>query len=329
MKKTGLLLTTLVSCLIASSCTAGQADATTQAQASSQDTTQIQTTINQESKTVDIIKDITFKTGFTCNGKEHADGVVGTLDSGAGQSPEWTLAQWACKYNIADGERTADDNGYMYTTPTQKVKISWKEGDPAITLELKASGEYTALRKDGEPWPHLLIEQTTLSQRCPTLDKLESLRLELSTRISYFTEVLKGEPGLHAAQVNLYFTVQNPTSGDMYWFGVPVFDNRTKILPEYMAQDLGKADASQKFIYTVAQKEFTRKTAQKLERLDYDKDILPYIKSGLTEAKNRGYLPSDSPADYTLTTCNLGYEMPGVFDSELEIYKLALTGTKK
>ena len=282
---------------------------------------------------ISIIADAEFKNGFICGGAAHEDGIVGELVSpvSTGDRPSWKIAQWACKYDITKGEHIADDGGYSYVTESQKVAVSWRESAPLLTLELKASEEYDSPRTAGQAWPHLLIEQTGLSDRCPKLDKVENLNLILETRVlyceSYHTD--KADPGLHAAQITLFFTVQSNETNDMYWFGVPVFDNRKKLVPEYMAEDGGKEDASHKFIYTVAQKEFTRMSARDFTKIRYEEDLLPYIKKGLDHAYKAGYLNSDNLADYTLTTCNLGYEMPGIYDSAFEIYQFTLDAVLK
>lgn len=282
-------------------------------------------------KFIEVIADPEFKNGFICGGATHEDGIIGELTSpvSAG-APSWKIAQWACRYDISKGAYAADGGGYSYITESQKVAVSWREGEPLLTLELKASKEYDAPRISWQPWPHLLIEQTDLAARCPDLDKLERLDLILDTRIAYCDSYMdNADPGLHAAQVTLFFTVQSSGTGDMYWFGVPIFDNRQRLLPEYMAEDSGKDDASHKFIYTVAQKEFTRTSAREFTRLRYEADLLPYIKKGLERAYKAGYLNSNDIADYTLTTCNLGYELPGTYDSAFELYSFTLGAVLK
>ena len=277
-----------------------------------------------EMKILPIIADTEFKNGFICSGAAHEDGIVGELKSpvAEGCAPDWICYQWACKNNIVKGEYAADENGYSYITESQKVAVSWKEGDPIIMLELKTSKEYDTPRVYGQPWPHLLIGQG-FTGRCPTLEKLERLDLIFDTRIVYCdSHMEKADPALHAAQAQLFFTVSAPH--DMYWFGVPVYDIREEFVAEFEAEDGGKADASHKYIYTVSQREFTEVSSHTFKRLKYEADLLPYIKMGLGKAHKSGYLNSNNPADYTLTSCNIGYEMPGIYDSAFELYNFAL-----
>ena len=281
---------------------------------------------NGGAKLIPIIIDTEFKNGFICSGAAHEDGIVGELNSPAGTgSPNWKCCQWACKYDITQGVYTADETGYSYTTESQKVAVSWKEGEPLLILELKASKEYDMPRVYGQAWPHLLIEQQDLAARCPKLDKVESLNLILETRVAYCGQHMeKADPSLHAAQISLFFTVQSNETGDMYWFGVPIYDNRQKFLAEFMAEDGGKEDASHKFIFTVSQKRLTAVSPHEFTKLRYEADLMPHIKRGLEQAHKAGYLNSDNLASYTLTTCNMGYELPGIFDSAFELYEFAL-----
>lgn len=277
---------------------------------------------------VQILEDTSFQTGFIVKGKEHEDGNIGKLypTQSPIAHPAWYLAQWACKNNISAGQKAQQTDGYSYRTDSQRVAVSQNPSNPAIVLELDASKEYAAPRTAGQEWPHLLIEQENLQTKCPTLDKVKSLRFTLSSRLGFCNCMMKNpKPELHAAQANMFFTVQNLLTGDMYWFGIPLYDSRYELQPEYMAVDGGKADASNKFIYIVGQKEFTTKSLNSHEWVDYNKDILPDILKGLQQAKKRGYLESADPAAYTLTTTNLGWEMPGTYDGSFEIKDLSLT----
>lgn len=286
--------------------------------------------VKESLTSVQIFDDTTFQTGFIVKGKEHEDGNVGKLFPSQSKiaHPAWYMAQWACNHNIVNGKKTQLADGYIYETDSQRVEVSTNPSKPNITLELKASKEYTAPRISGQEWPHLLIEQENLQTKCPTLDKVKALDFTISAKIAYCTcKMSNPNPDLHAAQVNMFFTVQNLLTGDMYWFGIPFYDNRYEIQPEYMAVDGGKSDASNKFIYIAAQKEFTDKSLNNGDWVQYSKDIYPFIIKGLQEAKKQGYLENDNPKEYTLTTMNLGWEMPGTYDGSLEIKNLSLNAT--
>lgn len=276
---------------------------------------------------IELIADNGFKNGFICGGAYPELGIVGELKSPAtdGSEPSWLISQWACKNDISMGLYTYSDDGYCYVNASQRVEVSWRPNTPLVTVELKASEEYEAPRKAREIWYHLLVEQQGIDQRCPTLDKVSALNLEFDSRIAYCKTMMEHpDPSIHAAQVSLFFTVVSKSTNDMYWFGVPVFDVRDRFVPEYGAEDNGMDVASHKYIYIVAQKEFTNISAHEYKLLQYRTDLLPYIKHGMSEAVSKGYLSTGDLANYTLTSMNLGYEMPGTYDSAYEIYRLSL-----
>lgn len=279
---------------------------------------------------IELFSDKKFRHGFICGGAKHEDGIVGSIGARTGEAPSWKLAQWACRNNIASGDVVYTPDGFRAATVSQRVETS----DGRLTLELLASREYDSPRISGQAWPHLLAEQTDLVRRCPPLGRVKSLRLRFGFMIPYFRQMMETpDPNLHAAQVTMFFTVQVPhgrdlpdgvRAGDMFWFGVPMFDSRYRHIALYKAEDGGKADASHKYIYTAAQRDFTEQSAHDAAPILYDFDMLPYMKEGLADAVRAGYLASFDPMLYTLTTCNIGFEMPGTFDAALELWELSL-----
>jgi len=142
------------------------------------------------------------------------------------------------------------------------------------------------------------------------------------------------DPGLHAAQFQLFFIVKNvrPGSvdqGDYYWFGVPFYDNRHDIPPAFMAADAGKKDATGKFIYTVAGETLGEASLKTGHWIALDKDLLPHILKGLQEAVRRGYLKDSTPHDYAVANMNLGWEIPGTFDAAVQVQDLDVSVTLK
>ena len=103
---------------------------------------------------------------------------------------------------------------------------------------------------------HLLLERNFTE--APFLKDVEKLTYAIKSKL-LFCENKTGEeytPGLPTAQVTLFLTIQNRNEqstayGDFFWFGLPLYDYRYEDIPEYAAQDLGKEDATRKFIYTI------------------------------------------------------------------------------
>lgn len=268
-------------------------------------------------------KDEGFRSGFRVHGGTHEEGYVGEVRWGEEKGNcEWTLAQWASRYNIAAGRREGD----AYITPSQTVRRYEEDGKITLELELRASREYEAPRKEGEDWPHLLLGQE-MGERCPLLDRLESLEFVSEVRIGYCNCRLETpDPKLHAATANLFLTINHVETGDMYWFGIPYFDNRYSMQKAYCAEDCGKEDASHKLIYIIPQKRLTDRGLDSFQWTVYHRDILPDILEGLKLGAENGFLESADESYYRVTSMNFGWEMPGIYDASLLIRRLSLTG---
>jgi hypothetical protein len=58
-------------------------------------------------------------------------------------------------------------------------------------------------------------------------------------------------------------------------------------------------------------------------------NLLPHIRNGLLEAVKRGYLKSSDPHDYAVANMNLGWEIPGTFDTAVQIQDLEISAVSK
>ena len=200
-----------------------------------------------------------------------------------------------------------------------------------LILEIRAGCEYgNRARKHGESWPHLLVEQ----QACEvySLEKLTRLDFELGIKRLYCENRMATDacnPSLHAAQFQMFLVVSNinkssKDSGDYFWFGVPFYDSRYDIPPSHKAKDGGKADATGKFIYTIAGENVTSEPLKENRWAEIEINLLPYIKAGLEEAVKREYLKDSNPGDYAVVGMNMGWELPGTFDASIQIRDLGL-----
>jgi hypothetical protein len=137
-------------------------------------------------------------------------------------------------------------------------------------------------------------------------------------------------PGLHAAQFQIFFSVQNlnrqsPGYGKYLWFGIPIYDDRHRVVPGHKAQDTG---GTSMFIYSLAGEVFSTKSAHDREWITLDKDLLPLMREGLEYAWGRNFLKeSQALADYRIAGMNIGWEVPGTFDVDLQIRQLSLKAT--
>jgi hypothetical protein len=132
---------------------------------------------------------------------------------------------------------------------------------------------------------------------------------------------------VHAAQFQVFFTVQNrnrqsPGHGDLLWFGIPVYDNRHRHPLEHKSKDFG---GTGKFIFTPEGRTFMTGSAHDGGWITIDADVLPLMREAVETAWARGFLSgSKQPGDYAIGGMNMGWELPGTFDVELEIRNLSL-----
>ena len=284
-----------------------------------------------------VFADTSFRQGFLLSYPDAAHGraVEAKLDLGrADARPVWRLCQWATKYSLADVACVPGPEGDVsYENEGKRVVVGGSDSPRRdLVLEIRGRAEYGArARRAGEGWPHLLVEQD--ARKPHRLAALERLTLKVQLRLLHCTGHMTEadyDPGLHAAQFQLFFIVKNvnPKAKDFrnfYWFGVPFFDNRHDSPPAYMARDAGKSDATGKFIYTVASESLGIASLKGGQWVSVETDLLLHLKRGLAEAVMRGYFEAGDPADYAVVNMNLGWEIPGTFDAAVQVRDLAIS----
>jgi len=283
-----------------------------------------------------LLLDTHFRRGFLLSYPDSKKGsaaeTVLDLDD-SNTKPIWRLCQWGTKHSLANARRNHDSHGDVsYGNDAKKVLVGAEGSDNRdLILEIKASSEYgNNARKQGESWPHLLVEQQV--RKVYPLDKLARLDFTLGIKRLYCENRMGTDtynPDLHAAQFQMFLVVgnineQSKDTGNYFWFGVPFYDSRYGIPPSYKAKDGGKADATGKFIYTIAGENVTSEPLKEKQWAEIDIDLLPYIKAGLEEAVKRGYLKDSNPSDYAVVGMNMGWELPGTFDASIQIRDFGL-----
>lgn len=304
----------------------------------------------------ELLPDPGFARGFRLRGLGQPDddgrdkGVFGTLP--ARGAPVWTLAQWAARPSLADPAATRrlqlGDQQFALSNLSKRVSVDCRAGE--LGLGLFASACYDHPRSGGESWPHLLAEAPLTDVRQPArlnrLADLQRLDVSFACRLDAFADRHPGaDPALHAAQFQLFLYVQNLTRGDdgygdMMWFGIPIFDNRRPSKEETYQRDGGKADASGKFIYSMASREcladgqgFVR-GGRLLANGDarwvpFRVDALPLIERAYRLARARGYLATSEWGDLYVSALNVGWEMPGSYDGAMRLRGLSLLAAPK
>ncbi len=280
----------------------------------------------------ELIRDSHFRQGFILlepkPGKQKPYGTIAGCEEGA--VPVWRLAQWSSKFPLkAAAPERLGSGALRYSNEAKRITLGapgTPEADAAFGVN--ALAEYgTHVRRAGEPWVHLLVEQNI--ERPPALTELHSVVFHLEARLlrSKQGDMPGYSPGLHAAQFQVFLTVQNLNRqsagyGRYLWFGIPVYDDRNRIPREHKTRDTGGTDM---FIFTPRGDTYASASAHDGQWLTIHRDILPLLREALETAWARGFLAdSKNVSDYRLGSVNMGWEVPGVFDVEMQVRNLSL-----
>jgi hypothetical protein len=284
----------------------------------------------------ELIRDPRFQNGFRLIEPTPGKRVPYGLLPGFNQAPPvWDLDQWSSKFPLEATHREAASGGILRYANAAKAVTLGKAGTEAadLALAVKAAVEYgPRARTAGEPWVHLLAEQPL--ENPPALGEITAARLHVEARLqrSIKLDTPDYSPARHAAQFQIFFSVQNLNRqsagyGRYLWFGIPIYDDRARIPPAFKARDFGGTGM---FIFTPAGDAYTPQSAHDREWVTLDKDLLPLMREGLETAWQRGFLTeSKSLADYRIAGTNLGWELPGTFEVELQVRNLSLKVVKK
>ncbi|NLX22263.1 MAG: hypothetical protein GXY55_11440 [Phycisphaerae bacterium] len=292
-----------------------------------------ETTSTRPAGTVELIQDANFRRGFEVYdpkpGKHVVRGLM-RIDPDADE-PIWGLAQWSSRYTLAGvpAERLA--SGAVRFADQAKAVTFTPAGDGLI-FTLNGRREYgERFRRADEPWAHLLAEQRFADH--PRVVDLERLRFRIECRLRSVKDYAPPDADLpgQAAQFLAYVTVQNlnrqsPGYGDYLWFGVQMYDSRYREPKAHAAADTGTG----KFIYNPPGSAYTPASTHDGEWITIDRDLLPLIHEGLKTAWDQDHLKQSRDLnDFRLGGFNIGWELPGTLDVEIEFRKLSLEAVSK
>ncbi len=257
---------------------------------------------------------------------------TGVVLRSGGNRAEWRLAQWGTQFDLKDGlERDLPGGTRILRNSGKRVTVlpGGLAGE-GIKLQVSGGDEFNgALRKEGEVWPHLLLEQKI--PRDFQIASLSSLDFKLSFKVDHCTNasVEALDPSLHTAQATAYWTIHNRNKeskdfGEMIWFGVPLFDARHEIPQGHQAVDAGSAYASGKFINTVEGSRFYDCPTGDGQWHDIACDLKPMVEEALTAAQAQGHLANTRFADLYASSFNIGWEVPGPYDCAITLKGLSL-----
>jgi hypothetical protein len=251
--------------------------------------------------------------------------------------PRWGVAQWASRYNLAKGILENPSPGvHRFSDTSMSITVgAIGTEEEGITMAMDSREEWiNGYRTAGQPWPHLLIQQGIsidggLGPVCPPLNQVTAVTFRSRARLVYGKRFQTAgyDPGLHAAQFQVFFTIQNLNYssagyGDFLWFGIPFYDDRWETMPDYVAGDAGTG----KLIYTAGSVTFMEGTLHDGEWHVLQADLYARILDALNQAWERGFLQaSRNLADYRLSGMNMGWEVPGINQVSVHVSNLSLT----
>ncbi len=287
----------------------------------------------------ELIFDRHFRRGFSVLDPD-SGAEVGTLVPGfVPGAPAWELGEWGSASSLATASRMDLLSG----------AVRWEDSYGAVTLGPAGSAEADLIFRRNSfaeyggvyrsatatrTWPHLLGQQRlsapgNLGPGCPPLSELAALRFSVDARLLR-DEPHRGpgyDPNRHAASFLIYFTVQNlgtpdgPGYGDFLWFGLTVYDDRNPRPGLYVAGD----EASGKLIYNIGLEPLTTGSLMDGAWHRLEADLLPHMILALQAAWDRGLLTeSRNLADYRVGGMNIGWEIPGLNDAEVQVRDLSL-----
>lgn len=289
----------------------------------------------QAQDTLSLLDDPSFKRGLKLKRAEQpVAGHIYPFESSK-EEPAWEMAEWGSGLYLSADDKRVSGKKVSYANPNKRITFGQLKTGTSFAMDVVTSKEYKSPRKSGESWPHLLIEQS-FSKKIAVKD-LKDLTLHFTGRLTKAQLKMPKEafdPGLHTAQFQLYLVVQdlNPKSaglGDYVWVGIPFYDYRKRTIPVYAAQDLGKDDATGKFIYSAASVDFMKGSFVDGNWISISKNIYPVVVEALKIAKQRGYLAKSDLADFKVAGVNIGWEVSGTLDVGFECKYfdlLAVTG---
>lgn len=248
------------------------------------------------------------------------------------QTPVWQLAQWYSKYNLAHVNPESGDDGSITYKNEGKRLIRYADG--SLMLELTTSKEYDHPRKNGEPWPHILLEQQ-FGDQSPTIGKVTDLLFSMEIKLIKCENKMNEQTfdeKLHTAQSPFYFVLENCNKdskeyGKYIWIGIPSFDYRYKRTgnEEKISWDIGTST----YIYNVPENILWGEVS--FQDGNWHKafaDILPLIKRALETMHTKGVFTNTTLNDLKITGMNFGWEIPGTFDAAVCIKNFSLRVTE-
>lgn len=272
-------------------------------------------TNNWSGKTVELINDADFSDGFSTSALINTDGYDGKIQFFTTGTPQWKLAQWYSTESIKNAKPVKSNNKISYSNQYKTVSLT-KNSNNSTTLTLVCDGraEYggEAPTSDFYGWVHLGTEQYI--RESPMLADLSSLRLKMNTKMDYIEQKSDADKNKYTTQYNVCMIIKNTNEkskdyNKYIWVQVGLYDTRYDYPPEYCGVDVGVAESSGEFIYTMDSKNILKEPFANGNNVSIDYDWLPIFKKALNTVQAKGGMPNTKWEDMELLTFSFGYEV--------------------
>lgn len=255
----------------------------------------------------------------------------------------WSMAQWWTPFNFKDATYEKVNGVHTYENESRRFEIDTQKGE--IVMELDSYLEYQARfngkRTGNEPWSHFLLQQSFRSGMNRSLGDInpDDNPLYVSLDVTINEATYKGDPATQnssdCAQFILYLNIYNdvPSGADYdevgapcaMWFGIPIYDSRYSIVPQYIGGDVGFQGATGHLIYSLSNNEYFQGGVSVGQKYHLDLDVTEYLQSAFIYGVQNNYLTNCKWQNMILRYMNIGWELPGEFKvkstySNLDIY---------
>ena len=161
------------------------------------------------------------------------------------------------------------------------------------------------------------------------VSELSSLKFTIDLQLQVENKMSEQEynPSIHTAQFLAYFIVQSNATldaGDYFWFGVPFYDYRYPSIDESVMIDA----RSQMPIYQMSNRAIDPNGVQVGKEYQIELDLIDLFSDALLACQSQeDRFLNSTIQDFSITSMNIGWELPGTFDVSAKFSNFSLTGT--